>query len=277
MAEEEQRRTERVQLRIPIRVVGFSDATGEFREDTHTVVVNRGGARISLNQKVLPDDVVRIINLENYSEADFRIVGRTQVSEESTEWGVECAESGRNVWGIEFPAPLPSDGSEAAALLECRACHGQGLWPVTLMDVEVLNSTGLVTRLCDQCGKTTYWTYAETTRRPREFSPSEPVVPPVREVKVKEKVEKRTDKRLAMKLPILVRNQRGEEEITKTENVSKRGIAVSLAMELAVGEQVDMLCPYSRGGEKIWQKAEVRRRDNLPFGGRRYYGLRYVR
>ncbi len=276
MAQDEQRRTERVQLRIPIRVVGFSEATGEFTEDTHTFVVNRAGARIALRHAVVPDDEVRIINLENYSEADFRVVGAmSPPGAEVAEWGVECTESGRNIWGIEFPAPLPSE--EAAALLECRACRNQGLWPITLMDVEVLGSTGMVTRSCDKCLKTTYWTYAEVTRRPREFTPSDPVAPPVREVKVKEKAEKRTDKRLAMKLPILVRRQTGEEELSKTENLSKRGVAVGLAMELAPGEAVDIVCPYSRGGEKIWQKAEVRRRGALPVGGKHSYGIRYTR
>ena len=277
MAEAEQRRTERIQLRIPIRVVAFSEATGEFSEDTHTLVVNRAGARIALNRNVMADDVVRIINLENYREADFRVVGPLRLADAPVaEWGVECVETDRNVWGIDFPPPLASE-AEAAALLECRACHSQGLWPVTLMEVEVLDSTGVVTRACDACGKTTYWTYADATRRPRELSPSDPVAPPKREVKVKEQVEKRAEKRLALKLPILVRNQKGVEEIAKTENVSKHGVAVSLAIEIAVGETVDIVCPYTRGGEKIWQKAETRQRGALPFGGMRLYGFHYIR
>lgn len=277
MAQEEQRRTERIQLRIPIRVVAFSDVTGEFSEDTHTLVVNRTGARIALNQKVIADDVVRIINLENYREADFRIVGPLNVPDaQVAEWGVECVEMDRNIWGIDFPPPLASE-AEAAALLECRACHNQGLWPVTLIEVEVLDSSGIITRSCEPCGKITYWTYADATRRPREFSPSDPLAPPKHEVKVKEKVEKRADKRLAMKLPILVRNQKGEEEIARTENVSKRGVAVCLAIDIAAGETAEIVCPYTRGGEKIWQRAEVRQRGAVPFAGKRFYGFRYVR
>lgn len=278
MDQPEQRRTERLLLTIPIRVIGFDAETGEFSEDTHTLVVNRAGARIALTHRVVAEDTIRIINLENYNEADFRVVGPTRLAgTEVAEWGVECAEPGRNVWGIELPPPLAAEGSEAGALLECRACHTQGLWPVTLMDVEVLDSTGIVQRLCDQCGKPTYWTYADVTRRPREFPPSEPAAPAPRVVKVKKPTEKRTDKRLGMKLPILVRNQKGEEERTKTENVSKGGFAVSLAMELAEGDVVTVVCPYTPGGQDIEQKAEVRRRAKFPFGGMRLYGFRYVR
>lgn len=278
MDQPEQRRTERLLLTIPIRVIGFDAETGEFSEDTHTLVVNRAGARIALTHRVVAEDTIRIINLENYNEADFRVVGPTRLAgTEVAEWGVECAEPGRNVWGIELPPPLAAEGSEAGALLECRVCHTQGLWPVTLMDVEVLDSTGIVQRLCDQCGKPTYWTYADVTRRPREFPPSELAAPAPRVVKVKKATEKRTDKRLGMKLPILVRNQKGEEEKTKTENVSKGGFAVSLAMELTEGDVVTVVCPYTPGGQDIEQKAEVRRRAKFPFGGMRLYGFRYVR
>jgi len=277
MDQPEQRRTERLLLSIPIRVIGVDTTGTDFTEDTCTVVLSQAGARITLQHKVLPDDAVRIVNLENYSEADFRIVGPTRLAgSEVPEWGAECTEPGRNIWGIELPKPL-SNPSDAGALLECRACHAQGLWPVTLMEVEVLNTTGLINRLCTQCNKTTYWTYAETTRRPREFPPSEAVAPSPREADAKKNIEKRREKRMGMKLPIMVRNSQGEEEITKTENISTGGWAVSLAMELNVGDRLDIVCPYTLGSQDIPQKGEIRRRATFPFGGKRLYGIQRIR
>lgn len=278
MAQEEQRQTERLQLSIPIRVVGFSATTGEFTEDTYTVVVNGRGARIRLKQKVVADDEVRIINLANYSEADFRVVGPTSLpGADPAEWGVECTEGERNIWGIEFPPPLAPEVS--AAVLECRACRTKVLWPLRLMQVEVLDSTGEVSGSCDQCRNTTYWTYAEVSHRPREFSESEPVMPTqeVRTTETGEKRERRADKRLAMKLPILIRCPSGQEEVSKTENVSKRGVAVSLAADLSVGDHIGIICPYTPEGEKIWQTGEVRRHEPCPTGGKRLNGIRYVR
>ncbi len=93
----EQRRTERLTLSVPIRVIGTDPAGEPFTEDTYTLVLNQAGARIALQHRVTPEDSIRIINLENYNEADFRVVGATRLSgTEAAEWGVECAEAGRN-------------------------------------------------------------------------------------------------------------------------------------------------------------------------------------
>jgi PilZ domain len=278
MDQPEQRRTERLLLAIPIRVMG-NDVTGEsFTEDTKTLVINQAGARISLQARVAADDSIRIVNLENYNEADFRIVGPTRLGESAVaEWGVECSEPGRNIWGIELPPPLSREGADAGALLECRGCQSQGFWPVTLMEVEVLNSTGLINRSCTKCGKTTYWTYVDVGRRPRQFSPTEPVAPAPREAEVRKKIEKRHEKRMAMKLPVLVRNAKGESEAAKSENISKGGLAISLAMDLQVGDALEVVCPYTPGSQDIFQKAEVRQRAKFDFGGKRMYGIHYVK
>jgi hypothetical protein len=275
MAETEKRSTERLLLRIPIRVIGFEANTGEFSEDTYTSVVNRTGARIALRRCLSVNDKLRIINLENYREADFRLVAPTGwVGTEVHEWGVECLEPGRNIWGIEFAAPL---AREAGALIECQECHRQVFWALTPMDVEVLEASGITQRNCGQCGKATFWMYADVTRRPAEFPPPEVLALRPRPVLPEKEKEKRRNKRLAMKLPILVRNPFGQEEVSKTENVSKDGLAVSLSMDLAVGDVVRVVYPYTPGGDNIEQKAEVRRRAAFAFGGRRLYGMQLLR
>jgi PilZ domain-containing protein len=276
MAETERRTTERLALRIPIHVVGFGTADGDFTEDTETLVINQGGARISLKHHVAAEDTLRIVNQQTHSEAEFRVVGPTRLQgEEVSEWGVECTEKDHNLWGVQLPPPLPREGKDAGALLECRACHSQGFWPLTLMEVEVLDSTGEIGRLCNKCAKTTYWTYADVSRRPREFSPTEPVAPAPRAAEVKTFVERRKFKRMMLKLPIYVKNQKGEVEISKTENVSKGGVAVPLGMELQVGDIVSVECPHTSEIPDILQKAEVRFRAMFSFGERRLYGLQY--
>jgi PilZ domain len=278
MAEPERRITERLTLRFPIHVMGFGTADGDFTEDTETLVVNQGGARITLKHHVAADDTLRIVNLENHVEAEFRVVGPTRLQgEEVSEWGVECTEKDHNLWGIELPPPMAREGNDAGALLECRACKSQGFWPLTLMEVEVLDSTGEISRLCNKCAKTTYWTYADVTRRPREFSPTEPVAPTPRAAEIKKIVERRKFKRMLLRLPIYVKNQKGEEEVSKTDNVSKGGVAVPLAMELQVGDIVSVECPYTSGIPDILQKAEVRFRATFAFSDRRIYGLKYIR
>ena len=50
---------------------------------------------------------------------------------------------------------------------------------MTLVEVDVLEATGRLDRLCNQCGRLTTWLYADTTRRPcevptRELAPTPP-------------------------------------------------------------------------------------------------------
>jgi hypothetical protein len=286
MSEPERRGTERLLLEVPIRVIAFGTGGGGFTEDTHTVSLNGAGARIALNHRVASGDTLRIINLETFSEADFRVVGPTRLdSGEVAEWGVECTEPGRNIWGIEFAAPIAAENSHAGALLFCQGCGKQVVCVLTLMEVEILDATDVLQRLCDQCGQFSSWTYADVERSPPPPPPAEPVVPaPLSEPAVpsppaeepRGQVEKRAHKRVPLKLPVLVRTHTGEQVLAKTENVSKGGLAVCLSLKLAVGEIVRVACPYTEGSQDPEQRAEVRRRVTFFDGTRWLYGLRYV-
>jgi hypothetical protein len=274
---EGQRRSERIQLEIPIRVIGFALEKNEFSEETTTIVVNREGGRIKLKQKIVPRSEIRIINLESYKEADFRVVGPTRLEgKEVAEWGVEYMERGHNIWGIDFPSPQSSE-EEAGTLLECRVCHKQEMRIVSPMEMEALRSTGIVAYSCENCKKLTYWSYADARARAAELAPPDLIAPPVSENPVEKKaLEKRKLKRLGMKLAILVRNAQGVEEIGKTVDVSRGGVAVALAMDLTVGDKVTIICPYSGNRREPGKKAEVRRRAAFPFNERRDYGFLYL-
>ena len=267
-------RPERIRVRLPIRVIGSDEARGRFLEDTHTIVVSPTGSLIALLHHVFPGDFVRIINLRNIQEADFRVVGPSIVGESGVaEWGVECTEKGRNIWGVEFP---PGYANDSPVLLECRACHRQDTWPTTVLEREVLEATGIITLTCAPCAKPTYWTYVEPSQRPPAFAQAEVVAPPPRVMPLRQFVERRAHKRLNIKLPVLIRTENGEEEITKTENLTTMGAAIALALQLEENQVVTILCPYTEGGQNMPQKAKVRWRDPYPAGAKRFYGFRYM-
>jgi hypothetical protein len=286
MSEAERRGTERLLLTVPIRIIAFGASGGGFTEDTHTIDLNRAGARIALKRRVAPGDILRIVNLQTFAEADFRVVGPTRLdSGEVAEWGVECTEPGRNIWGIEFAAPVAAQSSRASALLLCQGCGKRAVSVLTLMEVEILDTTGALQRLCDQCGHISPWTYAAVERPPQPPQPGDPAVspPPVEPAVVPPQaqqprggIERRAHKRLPLKLPVLVHTIKGERELAKTENISKGGLAVCLALKLSVGEIVRVVCPYTEGGQNLEQRAEVRRRVTFFEGARWLYGMRYV-
>ncbi|MBZ5542604.1 MAG: PilZ domain-containing protein [Acidobacteriia bacterium] len=271
---QEKRSTERLMLSIPIRVLGFESTAGEFAEDTRTSIVNRTGARIALKHRIAVNDTLRVINLESYSEADFRVVAPTAWSgQDIHEWGVECLEPGRNIWGIEFGAPLTGQGG---ALIQCQGCRKEIFLALTPMEAEVLESTGVLQRQCSDCNRLTNWMHSDIARQPKELPPTAASAPPSKPIVAGKPADQRQNKRIGMKFSILVRGPFGQEEVSKTENISKGGLALSLAMELNVGEVVRVLYPYSPGGQNIEQKAEIRRRAIYAFGGRRLYGLRLI-
>ena len=274
MSSPEQRRSERLMVSIPILVAGLDPSGAEFSEETRTAVVNREGALVLLKHSLAREHHVRIINLQSEAAADFRIVGPTRLAtDEGTEWGVEYLKDGMEIWGVDFPFHPEERQGQASALLECQACHKKYFWPLTLVEIEVLESTGIIENFCNACGKSTSWVYAEASRRLPQATPSLGVtsIP-----QSKPAIERRENKRLLLRLPVLVRNQKGEAEEGKTENLSHADLAVALALDLAVGQFVSVICPLTTSGQNLERSAKVMRKDKFSVKDRKLYGMRYA-
>jgi hypothetical protein len=146
---------------------------------------------------------------------------------------------------------------------------------LTLMEREVLNASGVIAKYCGQCEKPTYWTYVKSARRPRGHPPFPDVAPPPRVDRVKKFVNTRAHKRLRLYFPLLVRDQRGHEEISTTENISVGGLGVVLAMDLAVDEIVTYICPYISDSQNLEPQAACRwSAPASPGGTQKFYGFR---
>jgi hypothetical protein len=300
------RRTERLMLPVPLRVVSYGGSAGGFTEDTHTQMLNRDGALIVLEHRVAPDETLHIINLQNHQEADFRVVGLARQEEGGhAQWGVECLDRDRNFWGIDFPPPMQVNDPNAGALIRCQGCGKQSFLVLSLADVSILDTNGSLEKLCEACGELSSWTYVEEPGLPKLFTPLDaaaaapapaedhPIAttsPPraassdpwadepflERHIGWDGKSERRLHRRLTLKLPVLIRNQEGQTEIGRTENISKGGLGVGLVMALAIGERITVVCPYSGSSNEITQAAEVMRRISLYGGQRWFYGLHYL-
>lgn len=265
------RNTERLLLAIPVRVTGLKCRKGEFVEVTRTSVVNDRGARIALKSPVFPDDVLRIINLNNFQKADFRVVAAAGTSDQGfAEWGIQLLDPSQNVWGIEFSPPLQG---KSGALLQCQVCSKEGFSALTESELETLTTSGSIDRQCSQCAKPTQWKYSSIHHPPREHEFGSSVESPRRPEVAPEPANRRANDRRGAKLPILVRGPGSAEEASVTENVSPQGLAVSLAMELKAGDQLEVIHPYTPGSSEGGKPAVVRRRAAYPLGGRRLYGI----
>ncbi len=101
---EERRRSVRVLLHIPIRVLGERSAGQPVDEVVETLAVSRHGALVKTTTGLRPDSKVRVENPENGQSATFRVVW-TKAKPLDGAWhaGLELMAGQPTLWGIKFP------------------------------------------------------------------------------------------------------------------------------------------------------------------------------
>ncbi len=274
-ADERDRRTERVLLRIPIEVKGATPDGRGFAEQTFTVVINRHGARIRLTHSPRPDDRVTITNLQTKVSCPFRVVGRTSDTiGDGPEWGVECLHPDDNFWGIDFPKKAPAAKQERIdALLECSKCHFRELAQLTLEHYRVLVNESSLRRNCARCGTQTEWGFGFVEVEAEEADPAQPGSA-VRPLPSKGMGERRISKRLTVKLPVRLCLEDGREELTRTENLSKTGVCFVSGLGMKEGDGLRLTVGYAQGSNEATIPARVVWRREVGGKSNAMYGVR---
>ncbi len=283
----ERRRSHRVKLTIPLRIQGLSDGQ-PFSCEARTIDLNKHGARIQISRVLRGGEMLRITNLANRREATFRVAGPVSpptpeggvygvlgpVASDTPKdhaYGVECLDAKSNFWGILFPDVEEDDGTaDSRALLQCRNCRTVSLLGLSLIEVEVLETTGILSWPCKTCGQVTTWGYAEKDPQPV----ADPAVSQLGQAP--SDLNFRKHRRVALQLPILIRRYSGLVEITKTEDVSKGGFCFTSDQHYHVGERLKVACPYNPSGQNIEVEAEVVRQKETIGSPRKVYGARYL-
>jgi hypothetical protein len=304
------RRSERVLLKIPIHVKGTSAEGKPFGEDTSTLVINRHGARITLQTPLQPDARITITNRYNNLTAPFRVVARTGKSlGEGPEWGVECLEPDTHIWGIYFPKKEDRAGEEEPidALLECSKCSSRELAQLRLAQYQTLTTQSLLPRACSHCKTTTQWRFsmveevwepapvpavpeavasAPTAARAPAAAPipastpavaPRPAPAPAPVPAPGKKEERRRANRVTLKLPVRVRLEDGRQDITRTENYSKLGACIISSLDLKQNDRVLLTIGYTEGGGNLEMPARVVWRRPLESAKMIVYGTEFVR
>ncbi len=242
-------------LTVPLIVSGADRLGKRFKVDARTVTLNRHGALIDISRPLFTGQRIRIMNPIAQIEADFSVVGPViPRTEKGGQWGVESLDSQANIWGIQFPPPL-SKPEEPSALLECRKCHRTEVQPVSLVEVEVLNTAGILNRPCANCGANTPWGYKESA--------------------FVRATNQRRHPRVSVQLPVFVRDYYGGVEISKSQNVSKGGFCFVSEKNYHVGAGIMVVCPYRSSETPIEIPARVLRRSETAGTQAKVYGIRY--
>lgn len=272
----ERRRSDRILLTIPLRIHGNDSKGTAFIEEARTVSLNRHGARIFIARPLRAGDVLRIANQVSRQEAEFRVVGPlAPPTKQGGDWAVECVNVKQDIWGINFPPP-GADPTGGNALLECRNCHSVALAPVSLVEVEVLDTSGIISRTCETCGTTTPWGYAE--KHVVLGAPAEErsmIAEAQAQMEATPEANRRQHRRICLQLPVMIRDYYGNVEITKTENVSKGGFCCASERDYLIGQGLLVICPYNKTGQNIEVRGLVVRRHEPKPSSRKLYGVRY--
>lgn len=274
----QKRRSDRLMLAIPLGISGTDSKGVPFKDEARTIVLNRHGARIHVRRHLTAGQSLRITNLIGNHEAGFRVVGPVSPrTEKGGEWGVEYTDTKENIWGIQFPPPAQGTASDSKALLECRKCHAVALMPLTLVEVDVLETSGILSKNCTACAAETPWGYAE-----KQLAMDAPLGEstmveelPAQAPAATQATPQRRHRRVALQLPVLIRDYYGGVEITKSENVSKGGFCFASEKNHHIGAGIMVVCPYSSEGQNIEVRARVVRRQGIEGANRKFYGVRY--
>jgi PilZ domain len=166
---------------------------------------------------------------------------------------------------------------ESNAVLECRSCQSLQFMPLSPIEVEVLQTSGILTKLCAQCQTTGPWSYSGrqiAAAGPERSSAESRGNSSAGGVRGR---ERRRHRRVPLQLPIRIRDYAGGVEITQSENISKGGLGFASGKKYQIGEGLMVTCPYQSSGENIEVRAHVVSTREVEGSSRRIYGIRFAR
>jgi len=257
---------------IPVSIRGVDEQGKPFETVGRTITVNRHGARVQLSCPLKGDQIIRVVNQENGQEADFRVVGPVAPLLDGVgEWGIECLAGDENIWDIGFP-PLAEE-DEARVLLECGRCHTLSFEALSLVEVEVLETAGLLTKPCAHCRTYAPWAYPQRTfevdSKAYQAGAAAAAQAPALSA------NRRKSFRKASQLPVRVRDYYGEAEILRTENISQEGFCFASSKTYLVGQGILVTCPFQKEDQRPEVLARIVRLESEAAVGRTLYGVRY--
>jgi hypothetical protein len=271
--ENEQRRSTRIMFSLPVTVRGVDENGIPFEASGRTITLNRHGARMQVARPFKPGQTIQIINQASGAEAEFRVVGPTSPPlDQVGEWGVECLHVDKNIWDIHFP-PAGED-SDAHILIACRHCESMALQWLSLVEVEVLETAGLLSRPCVHCGESTPWGYPKPAFEV-EIKTYRAAVAAATNGFTTLTAERRKSHRKPALLPVRVRDYYGEVEVAQSENISHEGFCFLSYRKYLVGQGIVVICPFDAANEKAEVRARIVRTEGGSDRDRYIYGVRY--
>jgi hypothetical protein len=111
------RRSQRVVMKIPVKVFSAREANSPFEEDTHTLVINAHGASFLLSRQINKGEQLFLRNLQTSAMQECTIVHVGDPQGNSLEVAVEFIVPNPSFWQVRFP---PEDWTPGIAHVKTR-------------------------------------------------------------------------------------------------------------------------------------------------------------
>ncbi len=274
MKTEIQRRTDRVNIKMPVRVSAV-DATGQkLSEQGHTLTISRYGATIVLNRQLVPGLHLTIMTSKGESSAVLlgQIGGQSGVHV----YGIAFLEPTLNLWGIQFPPLTESESGLVRLLLECSVCKASEVVHLNELETDVFEGSQHLPRSCSQCNTWTIWVQIPS-ELPAELSGAQSKILPESSVALENQApKKRKHVRVKVEMNGYIRHAGFEDEVVKVNDVSRGGFSFVSSKEYIEGSRIEVAVPYSGGKANIFVAARIIRVQDLAGKGQTRYGARYI-
>lgn len=273
------RRSDRVSMKLLLKVSG-KDAQGqEFSETGTTMLISRHGAVILFARDLAAEQQVRIERQapgEGHRQGAARIVGQFGKQKNDYLYGIEVTDPALDLWGVEFPPIAESNEAVARMLLQCTYCGRREVVYLNEMELRGFETNRGIARHCKGCGMPSIWTQAphedekKLTRGGRGRREGDAAA----ERSVDERRE-RQRMRLKTRLTACVRQNGADDELAVCEDISPVGVCFRSKRRYDAEAQIEIAVPYAPDSGNIFLPARVVYSEEIPKAGLFRHGTEY--
>ncbi len=280
MASASSRRTDRVSLTLLLEASGTDSKGQEFKSPARTLLINRGGAVIILDQVLTPEQFVHLQRRaphESHRKGQVRVVGQFGRQKDGFLYGIEMPDPSMDLWGVEFPAIAESTEAVARMLLECSYCRSREVVHLNELELRAFETNRGIARHCKTCGVPSIWTQAphededKLTPRRRRGAEAAGAVPETGDQRGRERL------RLKTRLTACIRQSGADDELAVCEDISPVGMCFRSKRRYVADAAIDVAVPYSPDAANIFLPARVVYSEEMPKAGLFRHGTEYRR
>jgi hypothetical protein len=280
MASPAMRRSDRVSLTLLLEVSGKDSFGKEFKAPARTLLINRGGAVIVLEQELRAEQQVHLRRQaahESHRAADVRVVGQFGREKDGYLYGVEILDASNDLWGVEFPPIAGSEEAVARMLLECSYCRSREVAYLNELDLRGFETNRGIARHCRSCGVPSIWTQAPHEDEKKLSARARGHRSHDGKVELPESGDKRgrTRMRLKTRLTACVRQAGTDDELAVCEDISPIGMCFRSKRRYDSQSQIQVAVPYSPDAANIFLPARIIYSEEMPKAGLFRHGTEY--